>query len=226
MTESGSYTRCRCVEISIIKGYWENYGINPGEIKSIEQYEAYNKIGISVKQKAVNYINFYNEICKKENNWFGVFGQPGSGKSHIVNAIGAALLERKEQPVRVVYMPYLEVMRELKANAMDDEYYTKLINRYLRGEVLIIDDLFKDKVKNGKVAFDLSEADIKHVCPIINHRYLNKAPTLISTECTPNMLLDLDEAIGGRIFERCDNNITIFIGSEFNYRMKNLRRDR
>lgn len=44
-------------------------------------------------------------------------------------------------------MPYVEVMRELKATAMDNEYYIKLSSSYMKAKVLIIDDLFKDKLK-------------------------------------------------------------------------------
>jgi len=39
------------------------------------------------------------------------------------------------------------------------------------------------------------------------------------------MLLRLDEALGGRILERCDENITIFTGSEHNYRLKKFEKN-
>ena len=115
-------------------------------------------------------------------------------------------------------------MRELKANSMDDEYYFKLVNRYKMAEVLVIDDLFKDKVKSGKLTGDLTEADMKHIYPILNYRYNNKLPTIFSTECDINMLLNLDEALAGRIIESCGENITVFQGSEYNYRLRNIRK--
>lgn len=111
-------------------------------------------------------------------------------------------------------------MRELKACAMDEEYYNKTIEKYKRAKVLIIDDLFKDKVKKGKLIGELKEPDIKHIYPIINYRYYNYLPTLISTECTPIMLLDLDEALGGRILECCGKRFGTVFKSDCNYRLK------
>lgn len=224
-TDRNSYKKCICVDLKFIKKCWENYGVKPEAVKTLKDYVSYNKICDAAKQKAFNYITCFTEIKERENNWFGVFGQSGSGKSHIVIALGSELLNRKDKPVRAVYMPYIEVMRELKANVLHDEYYIKLLNRYQRAEVLIIDDLFKDKVKKNKLAYELSEADIKHIYPIINYRYFNKLPTVISSECTPNMLIDLDEALGGRILERCNENITVFMGQENNYRLKKFEKN-
>jgi DNA replication protein DnaC len=201
-----------------------NFGVKPEDVKPLQQYNAYNKTTAALKSKAINYIKNFNNMLKSENNWFGIFGQPGSGKSHVAVAIGAAILNREVNPIKAVYMPYLEVMRQLKANTLDDEYYINLLNRYQRAQVLIIDDLFKDKVKRGKLAFDLTEADIKHIYPIINYRYVNKMPTIISSECTPDMLLDLDRALCGRLLDRCDENITVFVGEEFDYRMRRFER--
>lgn len=116
-------------------------------------------------------------------------------------------------------MPYIEAMRELKSNVLDEEVYNKIMWRYQRAKLLIVDDLFKDKVKKGKLTGELSEPDMKHIYPIINHRYINRLPMLISSECTPNMLLDLDDALAGRILESCGDNIVIF-GDKHNYRMR------
>lgn len=146
-----------------------------------------------------------------------LMGQAGGGKTHIVLAIGKALLERR---MKALYMPYLEAIRELKANAMDDEYYNKLINRFKMAEVLIIDDLFKDKVKKGRLTAELSETDMRHIYPILNYRYSNKLPTLISTECTPQMLIELDEALAGRILERCGKAYGIEFNNQCNYRLR------
>ena len=223
-TNDNSYRECKCVEINFIKGCWENYGVKPEEVKPLKDYIAYNKICASAKRKAAKYIENYSDVSATENNWFGLFGQAGAGKSLIAIAIGAALLNMEPKPKRVIYMPYIEAIRELKVNVLDDESYIKLLTRYQKAEVLVIDDLFKDKIKSNKVAYELSEADIKHIYPIINYRYFNKMPTIISSECTPNMLLELDGALGGRILERCDDNITVFVGAEFNFRLKKFEK--
>jgi len=212
--------RCECYKKEIAERLWKKFGIKSADVKKINDYEGYDNITKSLKEKAIGYVSDFDSIISLRENGFGIFGQPGSGKSHIVIAIGAALLNRKMKPVEVVYMPYLEVMRELKANVNDDEYYLKLSRRYQKPKLLIIDDLFKDKVNKGKLIGELKDTDVKHIYPIINYRYLNNLPMLVSSECTPNMLLDLDEALAGRILESCGNNITVFKGPSYDYRIK------
>lgn len=209
--------RCECYEMDLAKRLWENFGISPEDIKLLRDYKPWNEITKKAREIAVEYITRFEDIKSDRENGFCLMGQPGAGKTHIVTAIGKALLDKN---IPVVYMPYLEVMRELKACSMDEEYYDKKIERYKRAKVLIIDDLFKDKVRKGNLVGELREADIKHIYPILNYRYLNYLPTLISTECTPEILLNLDEALAGRILECCGKRFGIVFKSECNYRLK------
>lgn len=224
--EDGSWKECECQVKERLLKLWENFGIKPNDVKKLNDYKPYDKTTQEVKKKGIEYIKNFDSFKNNRKNSFGMFGQPGAGKSHIVIAIGAALLNR-DNPIKTVYMPYLEAIRELKSNSMDDEYYLKLSSRYSTAELLIIDDLFKDKVKNGQLITDrygnpigLNEADMRHIMPIINYRYINHLPMLISTECTPTMLRDLDGALAGRILEPCGDNIFIFEGEKYNYRMR------
>ena len=219
-TEVG-YKACKCVEVTKIKSLWENFGLNPEEAKRIRDYKSYNKETEKAKKNAIEYIENFEMINNTRENSFALCGQAGSGKTHIVVGIGRALLEKN---IQVIYMPYLEAIRELKCNVLDEEYYLKLLRRYQRAKVLIIDDLFKDKVKKGKLTGQLTEADIKHIYPIINYRYVNRLPILVSTECTPDMLLDLDDAIGGRILESVDKFLVTF-SKNSNYRTKKLKNE-
>lgn len=198
---------------------WENFGVKPQDIKKINEYTAYNTETKKAKDDAIRYVTNFDTLKDTRENSFALMGQPGAGKTHIVTGIGKALLDKK---IQVVYMPYLEAMRELKANALDIEYYNKLLTRYQRATVLIIDDLFKDKVKNGKLVSQLSEVDMKHIYPILNYRYNNKMPILFSTECTPEMLDALDCALGGRILESCSEYGVVF-GKECNYRLRKYK---
>jgi DNA replication protein DnaC len=209
------YKRCECYEQDYIKRLWQNFGVNPSDIKLLRDYEPYNEITRKAKQQAAEFITKFSTLDKGTN--FVLMGQAGGGKTHIVLAIGKALLDKK---IKVIYAPYLEAIRELKANAMDDEYYNKILNRYKKAEILIIDDLFKDKVKKGRLTGELTEADMRHIYPILNYRYSNKLTTLISTECTPNMLIELDEALAGRILERCGKSFGIVFNDKCNYRLK------
>lgn len=222
-TERDTYVECSCLTISRIRKSWTRYGVKPEFVKTLEDYVPHNKISFLLKQKANSYVNNFSNIAGEENNWFAILGQAGSGKSHVALAVGASLINRAINPIKTVYMPYLEVMKELKANVMNEESYLKILARYEEAELLIIDDLFKDKIKQNKVVYDLKDSDINHIYPIINYRYLNKLPTIISSECNPNLLLSLDEAVAGRILERCNDNIIIFSGEENDYRLRKFK---
>lgn len=219
--ESG-FKRCQCYKMEIVKRRWKKFGVNPDDVKLIKEYEHNTNIRADAKNKAIKYIKEFDTIKTKRNSSLAFLGQPGAGKTHLALAIGKALLERKEH-VEVIYFPYLEATRELKANAMDDENYNKMQSKYITCELLIIDDLFKDKVKKGKLIGELKETDMKHIYPIINQRYVNHKPTIYNSECNANMLLDLDEALGGRIIESCKDNIIIFkYCKENNHRLEGV----
>ncbi|MDU7363001.1 ATP-binding protein [Clostridium sp.] len=220
--KDGAYTRCSCYTEEYLSRLWENFGVKIKDIKLLREYEPYNDSTKKAKDKAAEYIRSFDEIKNTRENGFALLGQPGAGKTHIVLAIGKALLEKK---ISVVYMPYLEVIKELKALAMYQEDYEKLLSRYTRAKVLIIDDLFKDKVKKGRITAELSETDMKHIYPILNYRYLNYLPTIISSECTPNMLLELDEALGGRILETTGKRFSLTFKDDCNYRLKKFMKE-
>lgn len=220
--KEGAYTRCSCYTEEYLSRSWENFGVKIKDIKLLKEYKPYNDLTEKAKDKAVDYIKSFEDIKDTRENGFALLGQPGAGKTHIVLAIGKALLEKK---ISVVYMPYLEVIKELKALAMYQEDYEKLLSRYTRAKVLIIDDLFKDKVKKGRITAELSETDMKHIYPILNYRYLNYLPTIISSECTPNMLLNLDEALGGRILETTGPRFSLTFKGDCNYRLRKFAKE-
>lgn len=215
---NGGLKRCSCLKDDLSARLWQNFGVDVKDIKLIKNYKPYNEQTEKARNKAINYIkNFYITRLEKENS-FALLGQAGAGKTHLILAIGKALIDKKQ---KVVYMPYIEAMKELKGLVLYKEEYEKLIMRYKNADVLIIDDLFKDKVKSGQLIGELREADIKHIYSIINYRYSNKMVTLISSECNPEMLLNLDEAIAGRILEMCGpQGVVLILGDECDYRLK------
>lgn len=207
------FERCKCFQRELVERRWRKFGITPSKVKKINEYETKTEITKLAKAKAVQYIRNFNSIRLTDENSLAFLGQHGAGKSHLVIGIGAALVNG-EDFISVVYMPYIEVMQELKANAMDEENYLKIQSKYTTAELLIVDDLFKDKVKKGALIGELKETDMKHIYPIINYRYINHLPTIYSSECDPDMLMDLDGALAGRIlepssvvvFEKCKEN--------------------
>ena len=134
-------------------------------------------------------------------------GQVGSGKTHLSMAIANSLMEKG---VGVLYMPYRDNIISLKQNMMDEEYYRKVMNKFKRAKVLLIDDLFKGSI---------SGSDVNIMFEIINYRYLNGLPVIVSCEKSIDEIMNIDEAIGSRLYEMSCGYVASFSGRRLNYRM-------
>ena len=95
-------------------------------------------------------------------------------------------------------------------NILDSEVYNKYLNRYNNARVHLIDDLFKGNI---------TPSDINIIFEIINYRYFNNKPIIVSTEKYKSDLLKIDEAIGSRILEMCDKFNIEVRGKGLNYRI-------
>lgn len=153
----------------------------------------------------------------KDGKWFFANGAVGSGKTHICTAIAAKLLYQ----MPVIYMTWPEVNDKIKAVVNDPEEYARIINPLKNVDVLYIDDLFKPAIGRDGQPEPPTPADIRRTYEIINHRYINRMPTIISSERYDSELVDIDEAIGSRIIEMSKGYcLTIERGAGKNHRME------
>ena len=139
-------------------------------------------------------------------SWFYIFGRPGTGKSHLCTGICGALL-RGGMDVR--YMLWRDTSRELKALANDSAAFGEAIRPYKTAEVLYIDDFLKGST---------TDADIRLAFELLNSRYVARRPTLISSELSIDDVLDIDEAVGSRIYEMAKGYVIHANGK--NWRLK------
>lgn len=201
--------RCKCQEIEIAKRQWKSAGLNPDTSKqTFGNFETWNNSSKLAKQTAITYLKNYTDIKDARKNSIMFCGQVGSGKTHLSIALALNFIQKG---IRVVYMPYRDVITELKQNMLDEEFYKKQISKFQTVEVLLIDDLFKGKI---------NETDINIMFEIINYRYLNYLPIIVSTEFTMERMLNFDEAVGSRIYEMCKDYTVQIEGKENNYRLK------
>ena len=213
--EDGSFHQvccdCKCVEIrnSIMR-------MKRSGLKDIIKDYTFDKFEDSEPwQKAVKTAAM--EYAKNPEGWFFLGGQSGSGKTHLCTAICREFLLAGK---RVRYMLWRDDIVKIKGAVTDSEEYSKMIDQFKTVDVLYIDDLFK----TGKAADNSVQkptgADINVAFEIINYRYNNPSLlTIISSELSEDELLDIDEAIGGRIYERA-KSITIGRSRDRNYRIK------
>lgn len=157
---------------------------------------------------ATKYYQNFESIKDTRKNSIILSGNSGCGKTHISIAIANNLMRKKK---KVIYMPYRDVIINIKQNMLDGEVYAKALNKYKKAEILLIDDLFKGQI---------SKSDINIMFEIINYRYMNNMPMIISTEMTIIEVIKTDEAVGSRLYEMVKSYTIEILGGENNYRLK------
>lgn len=184
---------CECREIKRIAINIKNSGVaHLLNDCSLEKFMVKDEWQQCLKNTAEKYVS---AICSSEPlGWFYVGGQVGAGKTHLCIGI---LGEFLKLGATAKYMMWREESIKLKSVINDSEEYTSRMENFKEPNLLYIDDFFK--TERGKQP---SSADINLAFEIINYRYVNRnSPTIISTEWSIDELMDLDEAVGSRIYQ-------------------------
>lgn len=130
------------------------------------------------------------DFVANNSGWFYISGNPGSGKSHLCAAICRELIIGGKE---VSYMTWRDDVTHLKSVVNEPEYEDRM-RRLKHVDVLYIDDFLKGKV---------TPADINLAFELLNARYNDsKLITVISSERDLNDVIEIDEAVGSRIYER------------------------
>lgn len=196
--QDGSFTQvmtdCKCAEVRRFILRMKKSGLkNIIKDYTFDKYEAPEPWQKTIKGAAVEY-------AKHPDGWFFIGGQSGAGKTHLCTAICREFLLTGR---KVVYMLWRDDIATLKGLAMEPEQRLQMVERFKRAEVLYIDDLFKTGKNPDCSKQRPTSADINVAFEIINSRYNNPGLlTIVSSEWSEDELLDIDEATGGRIFER------------------------
>jgi len=190
----------RRIERSGLKDAVKKYTFD--NYKTTEQWQKH------AKMQAMKYVEDH------EGKWFYIGGQVGSGKSHLCTAIVSAMIE---QGFEARYMAWRDEVVTLKALVTRDEEYRSAIEPLKTVQVLYIDDLFKtERCKSP------TSGDINIAFELLNYRYINRRLiTIISCERDVDELMQLDEAVGSRIYERTKGNcVCIDSKPGRNYRLR------
>lgn len=170
------------------------------------------QIIVDMYKCSLSYLQHFPAIRTERANSISLLGKPGSGKTHLLTAIANNLIQRKNIPV--LYFPYVEGFNDLKENF--DKLEVKLACMR-QVDVLFIVDLFKPlKGEPRATPFQLEQ-----MYAVINYRYLNHKPILVSSELTIDEIIDVDEALGTRIYQMCQDYTVIIQGQgrQINYRL-------
>lgn len=202
---------CECRSKIITEKRMRASGISEAfQRKTIEEFVTKgNRILENAKNAANDYVEHFLEREKGMNNSIMFLGNPGSGKTHLSLAIAKTILY--EYGVACLYMPYRETMMELKQLAMNDKYkYEEKMYSLTTVRLLIVDDLYKGST---------TDADLNYIFQIMNQRYLNQLPFILSSEKMPNELVSIDEAIASRMLEQAKGRTIVINDKKLNHRI-------
>lgn len=203
---------CKCVAIRKTIRALNNSGLaDVVKEYTFDKYIAKESWQQTILNTAKDYLSDDKE------HWFFMGGATGAGKSHICTAVAITLLKRGKE---VKYMLWRDEASRLKAMVNEPEYET-IVKHYKTVDVLYIDDLFKTGKSENSRKQRPTQGDINLAFEILNARYISKKLTIISSESTLSDLIDIDEAIAGRIKQKCGKfclNIAPEEGR--NYRLK------
>ena len=209
---NGQYSQacvpCSCSKVRRAIRRMKRSGLE-NSLKKLNDFEASEDWQKLMLEKARAYL----AADKKNGESFFIGGAVGCGKTFICSAICRELLHAGNE---VIYMPWVTEAARLKALA-NDESLADNIATYARCEFLYIDDFFKPTGTNTAP----TSADVRLAYDIINYRYINKLPLIISSEKYSTELMEYDEATISRIYERA-KGFTVNVGrnGSRNYRMK------
>lgn len=148
-----------------------------------------------MKETALRYL----QEGVKDGAWLYIGGQSGCGKTMVCTATVGVILRKRA----VRYMAWPHEAQRIKALAMDAEAYEEAVKPLRTAEVLYLDDFLKPVLGRDGNESQATAADIRLAFDVLNFRYINMLPTIISSEWFSHEIGALDEAIAGRISEMC-----------------------
>ncbi|MDD4564870.1 MAG: hypothetical protein PHE79_05265 [Eubacteriales bacterium] len=194
--------RCKCVVTRNNIRNIRNIGIDLDEC-GFDKYKAKDEW-----QK--NALKMAEDYARTLDGWFYVGGAVGCGKTLLCSSI---LKSQLHKGISAKYMAWRDEAGRLKASVNNNEEYLHLIEPLKMVGILYIDDFLKTA--------GVTKGDVNLAFEIINSRYTNKKPTIISCELSINDIISIDEALGSRIYERTKGNYAFIKGGERkNYRMR------
>lgn len=210
--------KCECMKARQAEELMRASGLSEMlDSKTFDSFLTGSAMQERLKRTAIDYTKAVIESNGQPNRpWLYIGGNPGCGKTHICTAICGELLKNN---VGVKYMQWLDESRNLKASVNDPDFDDE-VYQYTAPTVLYIDDFLKQKYTENPV---FTDADIKIAFTILNERYFQNKPTIISSEWDlTGQLFGTDEGTFSRVYERCKHGflLTIPRSPEYNYRLR------
>lgn len=214
------YKPCECAEKKKVERAFKSSKITfEFQMKTFDSFDPFGRPK-SIQDAfhcAKHYAENFDRIKGERKHSIALLGKAGSGKTHLLCAVANHLMVNKyiydkdQRTPSVLYFPWVEGFNEIKD---DLSLMEEKVNRMQKVDVLFIDDMWKGRK-------DPTPFQIEQAFAVVNYRYMNNKPLLVSSERDIDQMCDIDEAIGSRINEMCrDFRVILRGGKEFNYRLK------
>ncbi|BES63678.1 ATP-binding protein [Gottschalkiaceae bacterium SANA] len=197
----------RALKASGIAGAFQN--------RTLDNYIPKTPVQADALKRAKRFVEVWGKYDDMHMN-FLLLGQNGAGKTHLSIGIANELIKKN---VLVRYVTFHELMDIFaKAKGRDKQIHT-LIDQYKKADLLVIDDVFRTTIREWNGSKSLLMSHIDAMFRIIDYRYFQEKGMVITSELTGDGLLDLDQAITGRLLEYARGNIVEFKDSKLDHRI-------
>ncbi|MBR0320022.1 MAG: ATP-binding protein [Clostridia bacterium] len=213
---------CECRKAEKSRAIIRNSGLEGVlDTCTFENFKVQDTWQSNMKYAAVKYVDLISTNPKAPRKpWLYIGGNPGCGKTMLCTAICGELLKKN---FSVRYMIWPDAAQNLKAYA-NDPAFQQMLAPYINCRVLYIDDLFKSKNDQKNDRPNPSDPDVRLAFEILNARYTQDKPTIISSEWyLDSELIPLDQGTFSRVYERCKNDnliLSIPRGLKYNMRLR------
>lgn len=200
---------CQCMEWKRLERIMNNSGIEEKFRKiTFEDFtiQGLHRLYSTARNMAKDYAEGFKKIRYTKNNGIGLMGTPGSGKTTLLMAVCNEIMSQK---IPVIYFQHREQFDRLKATNFykSDELYERLKN--FPG-LVFWDDLFKTIKKDSQGNKSVADWEADATWTVINFRIQRELPIAFSTEWKPAELINMDQSLAGRLFERAKDRIVTF----------------
>lgn len=200
--EEDKYKPCTCMAIRAASRIERDAGL-----KSILENYTFDRYIVTQPWQS-RIVDIAKAYARKKDGWFYISGNCGTGKTHICTSIVNQLISDR---IPCKCMMWREEGPRIKA-VVNSAEYSDLVYPLKETPCLYIDDFLKGGTTQG---------DINLAFEIINYRYNAGLMTIISSERSIEEILQIDEAIGSRIYERAEKGENIIdLKNVENYRLR------
>jgi len=170
-------------------------------LRTFDNFKGYDPITIKAKTKALDYVKHIEEYLETGKNLvIEGSGKVGTGKTHLACAVAQGVMQKG---IPAQFINVVSMIAEIKEN-FD-------ISKFVDVELLIIDDLGKEKG---------TEWVCETIYGIINKRYEQMKPTIITTEKRMSEMTSHYEEKGRAILSRISEDFSLIQLNGEDYRKK------